>query len=166
MHKLLQFCDISSLKADARKEILRLAEAGSISKKEADSIDLLSVGGFVGEVCPLIDSADTVLREWQFSVTLDERLLHYFTEYSAMGERIVLEGQCDLLLLSGKNAVIIDYKTDRFSSAKQLSEKYLPQLTLYASAVKQRFDTDEISCMLYSFAQNRLIKVGITEDIS
>lgn len=165
MHRLLQYCDLAALRNDAPKEISRLTEAGGISKREADCIDISAVKRYFDEVSPLIDGAGQILREWQFSVALDERLLSYYTEYSSMGECVVLEGQCDMLLLTDKNAVIIDYKTDRMSSAEQLAERYLPQLTLYASAVKQSFNVDRISCMLYSFAQNRLIGVELKEDI-
>ncbi|MBQ4313679.1 MAG: PD-(D/E)XK nuclease family protein [Clostridia bacterium] len=111
----------------------------------------------------MIDSASQVHREWRFTVELEPRLLHLFTDGSAQGERVILQGECDLLMVMEDEVIIVDYKTDRVAKAQELTERYTPQLELYASAVRQIFSLPARRCYLYSFALGKLIPVEITQ---
>ncbi len=65
------------------------------------------------------------------------RTEHAFMLRAAPDAGVFLHGRCDLLMVSGRELSIIDYKTDRISGAAQrasLISRYAPQLALYALA--------------------------------
>ena len=74
----------------------------------------------------------------QLACGADEvRTEHAFMLRAAPDAGVFLHGRCDLLLVSGAEISIIDYKTDRVSGAAQgasLISRYAPQLALYALA--------------------------------
>ena len=67
------------------------------------------------------------------------RTEHAFMLRAAPDAGVFLHGRCDLLIVSGGELSIVDYKTDRISSAAQrdsLVSRYAPQLALYALAAQ------------------------------
>jgi len=162
LHKFMQFCDFSNAALSPENEADRLVSAGYLSRSEADVLDFEKVRNFFsGDMSALLDNAVSIDREKQFTALLEPRFLHYFTEEDAGSESIVLEGECDLLIHTEDGISIVDYKTDRVSSPQTLIENYLPQLQLYASAVRQITDCTNIRCFIYSFTLSQLIPLEI-----
>lgn len=160
LHKFMQFCDFSLAGKSPEDEAERLVSTGHISAQEAKAVDLGKIRAFFsGDMGALLAETERMEREWRFTALLEPRFMHYFTEDDPCGEPVVLEGECDLLLFTKDGAVIVDYKTDRVTSPDALTERYAPQLTLYASAVRQVTGITNVSCRIYSFALSELITV-------
>lgn len=162
LHRFMQFCNLSRAKDDAHSELSRLLAAHHLTERESSAVDLDKVNEFFHSgISELLENAVRIEREWRFTVALDESLLHFFTDSYADGEQVILQGECDLLLIMPDEAIIVDYKTDRVEAADPLIESYSPQLELYASAVRQIISLPVKRCYLYSFALGRLISVEI-----
>lgn len=160
LHKFMQFCDFELAAVSPEKESERLVREGHISAHEASSVDFEKVRKFFsGDMAALLARTAAKEREWRFTVLLESQYLSYFTETDAQDEKVILEGECDLLLTTDDGYVVVDYKTDRVNSASILTERYTPQLKLYASAVRQIFGTDKVKCCIYSFTLGELIDV-------
>ena len=87
------------------------------------------------------------------------RALPLFTTADPHGEPVVLQGECDLLLIGKGSATIVDYKTDVSRDRQYYIENYSPQLRLYADAVKQSLGMPVKKRVIYSFAMNDVIEV-------
>lgn len=162
LHKYMQFCDFSLAAVSPEKECVRLTAAGHLSANEAQAVDFGKVRAFFSsDMGELLKETISFEREWRFTAELEPRFLCYFTDADASGETVVLEGECDLLLYTNDGVAVVDYKTDRVSHASQLIDHYLPQLQLYASAVRQITESDNVRCYIYSFALSQLIALDV-----
>jgi ATP-dependent exoDNAse (exonuclease V) beta subunit len=76
------------------------------------------------------------------------------------GEHLI-QGVIDLLLTSGKDAVVIDYKTTSLSSLAQEKTlvEYKIQVGIYAEAVKEIIGYNVKEVMLYSFEKDDFINM-------
>lgn len=160
LHRFMQYADFSLAAKSAEKELERLKMAGVLSEREAAAVDISKVEKFFsGRAGAMISEADVVEREWRFTALLSDDMRKYFPE-CAGDYPVVLEGECDCLLISDGKAQIIDYKTDRaFDGEEGLVERYAPQLELYASAVGQILPVKITGLYIYSFDLSKLIKL-------
>ena len=90
---------------------------------------------------------------------LDREHTSVVTECDIGGEPIVLEGECDCVLVYPDGAVILDYKTDRISDPEKLTEHYGTQLRLYRYAMELVLEKPVKGIYLYSFYLDQLIEV-------
>lgn len=162
LHRFMQFCDFDRARKDAASEVERLAAARFITRREADAVDTGRVERlFSGPLGAMMENARQLHREWRFSVELPQERLPLFTDAPASGEMVVLQGECDLLLITDSEAVIVDYKTDQVTSMNQLFERYSDQLVLYADAVKAVTGLP-VRCFIYSFKLSRLKELKLS----
>lgn len=78
----------------------------------------------------------------------------------------VLEGFIDLLYEDDDGPVIVDYKTDSWSSASDLDvkvERYRVQLQAYAGAVREAVSRNVVSALLLFLSRNEAVvrEVGL-----
>lgn len=159
LHRFMQFCDLDRARTDAASEIERLVSKRFLMAREGEAVDTERVAKlFSGALGELMDSADTLYREWRFTVELPKERLSLFTDAPAPEEMVVLQGECDLLLIRGDEAIVVDYKTDRVSSTDQLIDRYSDQLRLYADAVGAVTGLP-VRCYIYSFRLSELREV-------
>lgn len=156
LHRFMQFCDLDRARTDAAAEVDRLVSTRFITRREGDAVDTKRVeklfGGPLGE---LIDSAEELHREWRFSVELPPERLPLFTDADPSGEMVVLQGECDLLIIKNGEAIVVDYKTDQVTSMTQLVQRYSDQLLLYSDAVSAVTGLPA-RCCIYSFRLSKL----------
>jgi len=161
LHHFMQFCDLDRARENPGAEVERLVSARFITPREGGAIDIEKVKElFSGELGRLIDSARAIHREWRFSAELPPERLALFTEAPPPEEMIVLQGECDLLLLMGDEAVVVDYKTDRITNTDELVDRYSDQLLLYSDAVRAITELP-VRCYLYSFKLSELREVPL-----
>lgn len=95
------------------------------------------------------DKAGVLFREKPFVMDYDGALL---------------QGIIDVFWFEEGQIVLMDYKTDRVKTAKELVERYETQLCLYADALKRVFSTEKQrkavkECLIYSFRLQEVIKI-------
>ncbi len=88
-----------------------------------------------------------VRREFKFSILVDAGI--YDTE--AAGERVMLQGVADCLILEPDGLTVVDFKTDRVSSGREAERAavYYGQLRAYAMAIGCIFNRPVRRCVLY-----------------
>lgn len=161
LHRFMQFCDLDRARENASAEVERLVKGRFITAREGSAVDTDRVKKlFSGPLSKLMESAEELHREWRFTVELPAERLSMFTDARPPEDMIVLQGECDLLLLGGDEAVVVDYKTDQVQSTDQLIERYMDQLVLYADAVKAVTGLP-VRCYLYSFKLSELREVTL-----
>ncbi|HAO69947.1 MAG TPA: hypothetical protein DCR31_07750 [Ruminococcaceae bacterium] len=87
-------------------------------------------------------------RELRFLWEIDSSLMGY---ENAGSDKITVQGVADCVFWEDDGAVIVDYKTDRVSSAEELADKYREQLRMYRLILQKSLQTPVKSCIIYSF---------------
>lgn len=175
LHAFMEHADFGALAAglDAGPEALaqavqqenqRHVQARLTSPEIAEKLDQTSICRFVsGALFARIRAAEQVLRELAFITALPADVVmeaqHSPTPAAAQGERVLVQGVADLVLVFPDHLELVDYKTDRKKDAARLLADYAPQLELYALALNKRFAPRQVTYKgIYSFALGQLIQ--------
>ena len=159
LHKYMEFANFRAAAESPEQELERLKQYGFLTEDEANAVDTGKIVAFFSRMKPMLAGADEILREREFSVILDREHTSVVTESDVGDEPIVLEGECDCVLVYPDGAVILDYKTDRIADPDRLVEHYGTQLRLYRYAMERVLEMPVKGIYLYSFYTDRLIEV-------
>ncbi len=159
LHKYMEFANFRAAAESPEQELKRLQQYGFLTETEANAVDTAKITAFFTRMKPMLSTAEEILREREFSVILDREHTSVVTECDIGGEPIVLEGECDCVLVYPDGAVILDYKTDRISAPEKLTEHYGTQLRLYRYAMELVLEKPVKGIYLYSFYLDQLIEV-------
>ena len=159
LHKFMEFANFRAAAESPEKELKRLLKYGFLTENEANAVDTAKISAFFEQMQPMLSGAVQILREREFSVILDREHTSVVTDNDTGDEPIVLEGECDCVLVYSDGAIILDYKTDRISDPDKLTEHYGTQLRLYRYAMEQVLDKPVNGIYLYSFHTDSLIEV-------
>lgn len=159
LHKYMEFANFRTAAEDPDRELERLLERGFLTETEAATVNIDKVRNFFRQMQPMLSGAKEILREREFSVMLDSEQTKYVTQIDLQGESIVLQGECDCVLVYDDGTVILDYKTDRIRDSDKLVEHYGTQLRLYRYAMERVLDRPVKGVYLYSFYIDKLIEV-------
>ena len=159
LHKYMEFANFRAAAESPEQELKRLQKYGFLTETEANAVDTAKITAFFGQMNPMLSSAEEILREQEFSVMLDREHISVVTSEDIGDEPVVLEGECDCVLVYPDGAIILDYKTDRISAPEKLTEHYGTQLKLYRYAMERVLDKPVKGIYLYSFHLDRLIEV-------
>jgi len=159
IHTFLQYCDYGAARDDPAAEIARLLSCGVLTERQAQAVDLAAVRTFFSSaLARRIFAADRVLRE--YAMLTPASVSPLTRQYAlAEGEETMLQGIADCVLLEGKGAVLLDYKTDRVADFSQLIDRYRMQILLYRDMLAASLRMPVTECWLYSFALGQEIKV-------
>ena len=147
MHLFAQHSDILMARIDAAAEIERLHSKGIVDK---NLLNKKQIETFIAsDVAEIMLNGEKLYKEKEFLVSANARTVLGDDSYE--GESILIQGVIDCLVMNGRNAVVIDYKTDRVDSMKQLYERYSRQLEMYRFAAESLYETDSVKCIIYSF---------------
>ena len=158
MHAFMQYAVYAEAKRDIDREIARLYESGKLTEAQTKVLDKRALKAFFGNaVYERMARSPRCLREYQFTalqpaVQLDASVSD--TEY------VVMQGMADCVFEENGALVILDYKTDRVSTAEELAERYRAQLAAYREALEQTLGLPVHECLLYSFALGKTVTVS------
>lgn len=161
-HKLMEICDFKNASEDLSGEINRLVENKSFTQKEADAINVNSVKAFFeSDLYKRIASADKYVREQEFSMSVPVCYVNDTLPEGICDETVIVQGVIDGLIINGKNGEIVDYKTDRVTTAEELCEKYREQMKMYKKAAEECFGLQNVTISLYSFHLSKEISLKL-----
>ncbi len=156
MHAFLQHADYACAASGLEEEIGRLAEAGVLSAEAAKALDRRGIGAFLASpLARRMTEASCILREYDFITAIEAGMLDKGLAVGLAGERVLVQGIVDAVLLGGGRAEIVDYKTDRGKTPGQLADAYQGQLALYRQAVQKRLclPVDKLTIWSFELAQ-------------
>ena len=139
-------------------ELSRLAESGLITEQQAALANISSLFAFFQSECgQKLIGAEKVLREFKFSILDDgERYAD-----GLQGEKILLQGVVDCVLVENDGLTIIDFKTDRVSkeTITTVAKQYEDQVRYYALAMSRIYKLPIKATVLYFFNLGEMIYV-------
>ncbi|SHK51031.1 helicase-exonuclease AddAB subunit AddA [Hespellia stercorisuis] len=96
-------------------------------------------------------------KEQPFVLGVDAREVYPDT---ASGETILVQGIIDVCFEEADGLVVLDYKTDKATGARELAEKYHAQLEYYAKALMQLTGKPVKQKVIYSFTLGEEIELS------
>ena len=135
-HKMLGLIDLDRVRPVAQnpkalyavvcRETERLTQEGVLSEKEAQYADRGMIARFLESDLGLrMLKSPKVMREWSFNLRVREPF------------DTIVQGVIDLCFLENDQWVLVDFKTDRVSSAAELWPRYSRQLAFYRTALEK-----------------------------
>lgn len=162
-HKYMLFADHERACGDPERELFRLIEAQFLSPEEGGLLRMEEIRAFYrSRLFERMRRAERVEREFRFMARLGEEELDGKLG-DIGGERVTVQGICDLLLFEKGGAVLVDYKTDRVQLPDELRARHAPQVLLYARILRQLLDIPVRECLLYSTALSAEISVEVVQ---
>ena len=135
-HKMLGLIDLDHVRPVADKpkalyavvcrEVERLQESGVMTEQEAAYVDRGMVARFLeSDLGARMLRSPRVMREWSFNLRVKEPF------------DTIVQGVIDLCFLEDDQWVLVDFKTDRVQSARELWPRYHQQLAFYRTALER-----------------------------
>ncbi len=161
-HRILQFIDLSALKSeDDIKVILdRMSETGQIEKEQLNAIDSGKIWTFishpVGQRMKSAQLRKQLYREQPFVLGQPASSIHpsYQSE-----EMVLVQGIIDVFWEEEDGLVLLDYKTDKVFSIKELVRRYQIQLDYYKKALEQMTLKPVKEVYIYSITLGKAIRL-------
>ena len=161
-HKLLELLDFSQdYDADTlEKEITNLQGEGKLSDEMAECIRIPDILAFLhcesGLRMHKAARNHLLKKEQPFVLGVDA---HEIYPDEATEETILVQGIIDVYFEEDGELVVLDYKTDKVKTARELQEKYHAQLEYYAQALEQLLGKKVKEKIIYSFTLEQEIQV-------
>ncbi|MGN1201995.1 MAG: PD-(D/E)XK nuclease family protein, partial [Eubacterium sp.] len=152
MHTFMQFCSYENARSDLEKEISRLESNGFITPEQACSLDRKKLSAFFnGTFADRMFSSDKIYREIKVSSFVKANEV-YDTEFD---DNILVQGIADCVFEENGKLVLVDYKTDRVNTAKELLDRYKKQIMFYSQAIAKTLCKPVKETALYSFCLDK-----------
>ena len=161
-HKLLELLDFSKEydESSLEESIREMKAAGYLDEEMAACIRRSDIMRFLDSPIAKRMHDASVLRkcysEQPFVLGIDATRVY---EEAEKGEQVLVQGIIDVYFEEDKELVVVDYKTDRVSVAKELTDRYRAQLEYYAEALERLTGKRVKEKKIYSFALHREIEV-------
>lgn len=153
-HKVMENLDFYA--ENAERELSRLKESGVITEKERLEIKAAEIQGFLdSSLCKRAVNAEEVNREFPIFTTVNAAN----TENPQNEDLSFIQGIADMFFTEKGEIVLADYKTNRNTTVKKLTEEYRGQLAIYKKAIEEMTGLRVKECWLYSFSLGQCIMV-------
>ncbi|MDE5983875.1 MAG: helicase-exonuclease AddAB subunit AddA [Eubacterium sp.] len=153
MHSFMQYCIYENAKSDLNSEIDRLVSLSFITKEQADALDIKKLSAFFySNFADRIFNADKIYREIKVSSFIKANEI-YDTDFD---DKILVQGIADCVFEENGELILLDYKTDRVSTADELLSRYKKQIQFYKSAVAKTLKKPVKQAALYSFCLEKI----------
>jgi len=162
IHTFFQYCSFDNAISSPADEIERIRQMSYITAAEAASISIPNVCAFFESgLYSRIKNADRVWREKKFMIAVSQLDIENELMDKLKSSDGMIKGIIDLMFEENGSIVIVDYKSDRGTSAERLAERYSTQLRLYRSAIELTMKMSVQEAYLYSFELRKQIQVEI-----
>lgn len=146
-HKVMQFLDFNA--DSAEKELERLFLNGVITAEEKAAVKPSEIQSFLDSSIALRASkAEEIYREFPVFTTVN------LTGYENPDQKDLsfVQGIADMFFAEDGELVLVDYKTNRSTSAEKLRAEYEGQLRIYRKALEEMMGMRVKECLLFGFS--------------
>ena len=153
-HKVLELLDYEQTYDEQTLclEIEKLHTEGKLSREMAQCIRAVDILRFLnsdaGQRMQAAARQKKLSKEQPFVLGVDAREIYPDTKGEEM---ILVQGIIDVYFEEDGELVVLDYKTDRVRTARELKERYHAQLDYYAQALEQLLQKKVKEKIIYSF---------------
>ncbi|MCR5397013.1 MAG: helicase-exonuclease AddAB subunit AddA [Lachnospiraceae bacterium] len=164
MHRFMECFDftLAGEKDGVKNELQRIKEKALMSSEDIDLLDIPKLENFVTSSLAMEMKAaakeNLLLKEQPFVMgdTPVHLLSALYPEMKISDNEdtplVLVQGIIDAFYIQPEGVVLVDYKTDRISSGKELVDRYREQMDLYQKAIEKSTHKKVIKRVLYSFS--------------
>ncbi len=166
MHRFLECFDYKAWSASAKdkpeieRQIYSLKESGKIEEETAELLNVLKLSKFLeSSVAGRMEASGLkglLQREQTFMMGVPATEVY---GDAPSDETVLIQGIIDVYFEEDNELVLLDYKTDKVSSEKELKDRYLTQLDLYKKALMRATGMNVKEVIIYSFALDKEILI-------
>ncbi len=160
-HKILENIDFNINDKDRINCLLNsLIDKNILTHKEIEQIDINIILAFLNsDLSRRIAKANLVKRETAFTIGLKANEIYTDKELENVENNILVSGIIDLYFEEDNELVLVDYKTDKTKSKKELLNRYKNQLEIYKKALEKASGKKVKECIIYSILHNIFIEI-------
>ena len=146
-HCVMEHIDFSV--SDAESELRRLLKENIITEKEKNAVSAEEIQSFMdSSLCRRAAASGKITREFKLFTTVNGT-----GAPSPDNEDLsFIQGIADMFFEEDDGIVLIDYKTNKGISLRELKEKYAGQLSIYKKALEEMLGKRVKECWLYGFS--------------
>lgn len=150
MHEAMQWLPLAQYtQASLTKELDTLVMKGTFTEEERNLLSDTSLYKFFSsDLGKRLINAKRIERELPFSMLFDGKRVYDTLED---GENLFLQGIIDTAFEEDGEWILVDYKTDRVKSGKDLIKRYKIQMDLYKEALQRLTGMPVKASYIYSF---------------
>jgi ATP-dependent helicase/nuclease subunit A len=153
MHKFMQFADYEAARDALDREIKRMRAQHYLTEMETESLSKARLRAFFqSTLASRIFSSPRVFRELKFMAEFGRKELSAFIDDMDEESLVAVQGVADCVFIEDGKAVIVDYKTDRVKTERELLDRYAVQLDFYRKILARSLDMPVKECVIYSFS--------------
>lgn len=153
-HKVMENIDFTA--ANASEELNRLVRGGTVTEREREEIRTEEIQGFLdSSLCDRANKAEEICREFPVFTTVNAA----DTENPSPEDLSFIQGIADMYFCEKGEIVLVDYKTNRNTTAQRLTEEYKGQLKIYKKALEEMTGMKVKECWIYSFSLGQCVRV-------
>ncbi|WP_115310500.1 UvrD-helicase domain-containing protein [Veillonella criceti] len=158
MHEAMQWLPMKAYTQQSLREALdRLTLDGYFTVDERRVLNERALYRFfTSALGKRLLASSQVAREWPFSMLIEGHEVYPEVEPR---EKLFLQGIVDTAFLEDNQWVLVDYKTDRVTSAEELVERYGVQLRIYSHALERLTKKPVKERYIYSFRLHEAVAV-------
>lgn len=156
-HKVLELLPVKKYSIKGlEEELFSMVQEGLLAKEDLKMIKLDNIFAYLtSDVYEALLQSSLVYKEYPINFKIPA----WCYDKSLKSGNILTSGVIDLLFVKDDCYYIVDYKTDRVDSLKELEERYKIQLDLYELAVKDILGAKKVKKYIYSIYLCKFIEV-------
>lgn len=157
VHSIIEKLDFTNVTIENIQEVVKLEAA----KYEECKINISKVSNMINNMfktqfAEYVKDAKEVHHEYEFVMRSDLN----FIQQAKLPAKTLIQGVIDLYVVTSKGAhIIIDFKTDKVKSEKELIDRYKTQLEIYKEGVETSRKVKVMGTYIYSFELQKLIEI-------
>lgn len=155
-HKIMQNLKYTESKEEIETIINQLVAVGDIENDILKYIDIEKIFKAKQNIVKLITPDTKILKEQQFLLKTN---YNDIVTTSDNNQSILIQGVVDLILISGSDAILIDFKTNKTKDVAKLINAYSLQLEVYKQAVEKGYKVKVSSTKLYLFESSTFVEI-------
>ena len=154
-HKVMENLDFAASSAEA--ELDRMLKDNTLTADERKAVDSAEVQSFLdSDIVRRARNSPNVEREFRIFTTINKTGL----PDPDNDDLSFVQGVADMFFEEDGKIVLVDYKTNRNTSAEKLTQEYRGQLEIYRKALEEMTGMEIGECYLFSFSLKRSIKIS------
>ena len=160
LHRVLECYDFTRSADTLRKQLKEMIEENKIGEDISKLVFLPSLEKFLRtDLVKRMQNAAKQGKLWREKPFVMGKAAKDVLEESSSEEMILIQGIVDVFFEEPDGIVLLDYKTDRVKTKKELSDRYIMQLKLYQEAIEKAVGKKVKERILYSFCLGESIFV-------
>ena len=153
-HKVMEHLDFSA--ASAEKELDRMQADNTVTEEERRAVDTAELQSFLdSDIARRAKNSPYIEREFRLFTTVNKTDL----QDPDNDDLSFIQGVADMFFQENGKIVLVDYKTNRNTTAEKLTEEYKGQLEIYKKALEEMTGMEVAECVLFSFSLKKSLIV-------